>query len=85
MKERYYVVSMDDDGDWGFIGYDTIEEVKDQYGIDDPPEDYNEGYHPANNFTDYIDELKPGHILIRGTILLPKAKQIRTAWDFEEE
>jgi len=84
MKEKYYVVSMDEDGEWHFAEHTTLDTVISDYGIDEPEADYNEGEHPAYGFKTSIDDYTPGQVLIRGTILVPKPKKVVEAWDFEE-
>ena len=85
MKNKYYVVSMDEDGEWRFNEFEGIEDVHSYYGIDEPAEDYVEGGHPAEKFRTWIDNENPGKVLIYGKILLPKKKEIVTKWEFEEE
>ena len=85
MKEKYFVVSMDDDGEWSFSEYKTMDEVYHEYGLDDPEDDYVKGEHPAYEFKKSIDESKPGNVLIKGKVLMPRPKEVVKAWDFEEE
>lgn len=82
MKDKYYVVSMNDDGEWSFNIFDTLEEIMEEYGIDEDPKDYKEGCHPAEGFVDNIDDYTPGHILIRGQVLTPHPVQQVTKWEF---
>jgi hypothetical protein len=83
MKEQYFVISIDEDGDFYFTAYDTLEEMIHEQGIDEPVEDYNEGCHPAEKFTTKIDDNEAGSVLIKGRILLPQVKEVVRKWDFE--
>lgn len=82
--DKYFVVSMNDDGEWSFDQYDDIDEVRENYGIDEPIDNYMKGCHPTEDFTNYIDENNPGSVLIYGKILLPKKKEVVIKWEFEE-
>ena len=87
MKEKYYIVSMNHDGEWSFKEYTSLEDVISDYGLDDDLEDYEGDYHPAQDFKKSIGEYDaggPGQVLIKGSIMLPKTKEIVTRWEFEE-
>lgn len=79
---KYFVVSMDDDGEWSFDIHDDIDSVIHDYGIDDV-DDYEDGYNPAQDFRETIDDEHPGNVLIKGVILLPTKKEVVTKYEFE--
>lgn len=80
---KYFVVSMNEDGEWGFSKFDDIAQVVECYDIDGDPEDYNTGEHPAEKFKESIDDYNPGQVLIKGHVLLPKVKKVVKKWEFE--
>ena len=89
MNEKYFVISMDDDGAWGFDEFNTVEEIVEEYGLNEPVEDYKEGCHPAEDFTTYLDEnmsnFHPGKVIIYGKIVLPKLKKVVVKWELLPE
>lgn len=82
-KIKYFVVSMDDDGEWSLESYDNVKDLMHMYELDEDPDDFTEP--PADRFRDHIDEDTPGHVIIKGEIILPKAKEVVTRYVLDEE
>lgn len=85
MDEKYFVVSMNEDGEWSLYVYDATEEGKRtmmrDFELDRPDEDFT--VHPAAAFTDHIDYNKPGCVLIKGRVIIPKPREIATYYEIE--
>ena len=80
---KYYFVSHSEDGDWSLNGYESMDQVCEDFDLYGDVDDYKEGSHPAQKFTDTLNEYRSGVVLIKGEILMPKAVEKIKAWTFE--
>ena len=78
---KYFVVSYSEDGDFTLEVYNTKAEVVDAFELDADPEDYTT--HPAATFKMMLDEFTPGHVLIKGRVVLPKKAEVVQRWTIE--
>ena len=78
--DKYFVVSMNEDGEWSISEFDTAEQIIGEYDLNNP-EDYTTP--PAENFRTTIDDYNPGSVIIKGKIVLPTAKKVTTKWEIE--
>ena len=68
---KYYVVAMDEDGEWYVNAYDTIEDVM---------EDYKDS---KGSFVKSVDDYHSGNMLIHGQVLMPQTKEVVKTWEFK--
>jgi len=76
-KEKYFVISMDEDGEWNFDTFSTSEDVMKALCIEN-------GENPGTNFTNHIDDRNSGTIVIKGKIANPVPVQVKTKWEIPE-
>ena len=79
-EDKYFVISMNEDGEWSICEYDTAEQIIDEYDLNNE-EDYVTP--PAESFKTHIDEYNPGHVIIKGKVIMPKAKEVVKKWELE--
>ena len=80
---KYFLITADEDGEWSVDVYENMESVADDIGLDDPVSDFTDGSHPAQTFREELDDYNPGRMLIKGDLLMPKAKEVVKKWEFE--
>ncbi len=80
---KYFLITLNEDGEWSVDVYDTIQDVVDVVGLDDDVGDFTDGSHPALSFREELDDYNTGYMLIKGDLLMPKAKEVVKKWEFE--
>ena len=80
---KYFLITASEDGDWSVDVYDTVEELADDIGLYDPVSDFTDGSHLALSFREELDDYNTGYMLIKGDLLMPKAKEVVKKWEFE--
>lgn len=83
MKASYFVVRQNCDGEWSLCEYSTAEDLAEGECLNDDPDDYEEGAHPAESFGDHLDMETEGAVIIKGEIVLPRKKEVVTRWEAE--
>ena len=80
---KYFVISHDEDGDWGVRTYDSIDVIASRFDLNAPVDEYVDGGHPMQQFKETLDDSTSGVMLIRGEVMIPKIKEVIKKWSFE--
>lgn len=84
--EKYYVIEMNDDGEWSVDEYPDLAELMEREGLAEPVDDYKEGRHPAQRFTSELPSQhgKAKAVIIKGRVLVPEPAEIVKSYRIPE-
>jgi len=78
--DKFYAVSMNDDGEWDISVFDTWDDIVKMYDLNSP-EDYNEP--PYEKFKTMVDDYNPGVMVIKGKLVMPEPIQVKTEFTYK--
>jgi hypothetical protein len=81
MKEQYFLITTNEDGDVSLRIYDDEERLQEQFDVEETGEEL---HHKIWDDEDEDLSASTGHIIIRGKLVTPKPVEIVRGWDFSK-